>query len=55
MSNSTVTPLTSEQENLMYDEMDKIEKRLAKVFKDQNTNAEELPDLIEMANDMKNP
>jgi len=26
---TTVTPLTSEQENLLYDEMDKVEERLA--------------------------
>ena len=55
MSHSTVTPLTSEQENVMYDEMDKVEQRLAQVLKDLNINANELPDLVEMANEMKNP
>jgi hypothetical protein len=28
MSNITATPLTSEQENLLFDEIDKVEQRL---------------------------
>ena len=50
-----VTPLTSEQENLLYDEIDNIEKRLAQVFKDLEINADELPDVVKMANKMRFP
>jgi hypothetical protein len=49
------TPLTIEEESLLYDEMDKIEQRFAYVLKDLGIPAEALPSLVEMANDMKNP
>ena len=39
----------------MYDEMDKVEQRLAQVLNELGINAEELPDLVEMANQMKKP
>ena len=50
-----VTPLTSEQENLLYNEIDNIEKRLALVYKDLEIKAEELPDMVKMANKMRFP
>ena len=52
---TTVTPLTSEQENLLYDEMDKVEERLAQVLKDLDIKVEDIPDMVDIAKDMKNP
>ena len=50
-----VTPLTSEEENLLYDEIDNIEKRLAQVFKDLEIKAEEFPEVVKMANKIRFP
>jgi hypothetical protein len=47
--------LTSEQENLLYDEMEKVEERLAQLLTDLGILAAELPDLVEMADEVKNP
>ena len=55
MSKTLQMPLTSEQENLLYDEMDKVEERLVQLLRGLGILADELPDLVEMADEMKNP
>ena len=37
------------------DEIERVEKRFTQLFKDLLTTQEDFPDLIDMANDIKNP
>ena len=52
---NTATPLTSEQESLFYDEMDKMEQKFGKLLEGLGIDLDDLPNLVEMANLMRYP
>lgn len=49
------TPLTDQEKKLLIDESTKIDTKLAKVLIELNTNQEEFPDIVEIANVINNP
>jgi hypothetical protein len=49
------TPLTDQEKKLLTDESTKMDTKLAKVLSELNTNQEEFPDIVELANVITNP
>ena len=49
------TPLTDQEKKLLIDESTKMDAKLAKVLNELNTNQEEFPDIVEIANVINNP
>lgn len=49
------TPLTDQEKKLLTDESTKMDTKLAKVLSELNTNQEEFPDIVEIANVINNP
>jgi hypothetical protein len=49
------TPLTDQEKKVLIDESTKMDSKLAKVLSELNTNQEEFPDIVEIANVITNP